>query len=74
MLDSKSRYDVLDVSDGGDAAVELAHAVPAKVAAELAGIPVALIESAVADHGSLGVSSYWQGYQELEVRRTRDDP
>ena len=69
---SRARFDVFDVTDGDDNAFELAHAVSAKVAAELTNIPVALIK----DREELGVSNFLlgEGCQELLVRRTRDDP
>jgi hypothetical protein len=55
-----NRYDVLDTTDGDDNAIELAHAVSAKVAAELAGIPVAQIEELAGPDGELdlGVTNF----------------
>jgi hypothetical protein len=69
------RFDVLDASDGDDRAFEIAHAVSAKVAAELSGLPAAFIEDSVLEFGELGVTNVLQGegIQELLIRRTHDD-
>lgn len=69
-------YDVLDVTDGDDMAVELAHAVSAKTAAELAGIPAEWIENLTRSHGELDLGStcFSDGeHQELWIRRTIND-
>jgi hypothetical protein len=64
-----------DLSDIGGEAVEIAHAVSAKVAAELSGIPIALIEDRVVKYCELGVTNFspGAGFQELEVRLNCDD-
>ena len=63
---------MLDTTDGDDNAIELAHAVTAKVAAELAGLSVQWIEDHAGKHGELGVSCFsLEGeHQELLIRRT----
>jgi hypothetical protein len=78
MEDPMNRYDVLDTTDGGvDNAVEIAHAVSAKTAAELAGISAKLIEDLTLSHGELdlGATSFLpgEGFQHLWIRSTSDD-
>jgi hypothetical protein len=47
--------------DIGGEAVEIAHAVTAKVAAELTGISMAMIEDHVVKYGELGITNFSPG-------------
>ncbi len=83
-------YDVFEVEtqraregrgagDAGNARreeVEIAHAVSAKVASELSGLPVAMLEDQIAEYGETGIlnCSLEGDAQELMVRRTCDEP
>jgi hypothetical protein len=77
MEDPMNLYDVLDTTDGVDNAVEIAHAVPAKTAAELAGIPAEWIENLTRTHGELDLGSTCFSpdgeRQELWIRSTIND-
>ena len=67
-----------DVAAAAAGALVLAassHAVTAKVAAELTGISIAMIEDHVVKYGELGITNFspGAGFQELEVRLNCDD-
>jgi hypothetical protein len=61
-------YDVFEIVDYDYGGVEIARAVSARVASELSGIPVALMEDQVAECGETGVLHGGSG-QQLMVRR-----
>jgi hypothetical protein len=72
-----SRYDVfeIDINDARRAEVEIARAVSARVASELSGLPVVMLEEQISKYGETGIlnCSLEGDGQELMVRRTCDE-
>jgi hypothetical protein len=75
-MEAEMTYDVFEVETRrAREEVEIAHAVSAKVASELSGLPVAMLEDQIAEYGETGIlnCSLEGDAQELMVRRTCDE-